>query len=122
MNSEIGHVNNTVTLDGKDVECQVICQRQENEISISTQGIPGDSFRKTREFWLVMYKLFWLCRNENKRFGFKRPRLDQKYPNLCAYYDEYFFGIEDINDKIESFDEADGPKDFLDWQNQELPT
>ena len=46
--------------------------------------------------------------------------MDRTYPNLCAYYDEYFFSIGDINDKIESFDEADGPKDFLDWQNQEL--
>ena len=74
----------------------------------------------TREFWLVVYKLFWSCKNEHTKYGFKRPGLDRQYPTLCAFYDEYFYGNEDVKKTIEKFDESDGSKDFLDWQNKEL--
>ena len=51
---------------------------------------------------------------------FKRPGLDLKYPKLCSFYDDYFYNIEVIKDKFESFDEDNGSKGFLDWQTQEL--
>ena len=117
VNAAIGHATSTVTLDGEDIECQVACQRQENDISISTQGFPGESFSRTPDFWLVVYKLFWSCRNEFTRYGFKRPGLDRKYPGLCTFYDEYFYGQNDINNKVESFNTS---KEFLGWQSQEL--
>ena len=106
-----------MTLDGEEIECQVACQRQENDISISTQGFPGESFSRTPDFWLVVYKLFWSCRNEFTRYGFKRPGLDRKYPGLCTFYDEYFYGQNDINNKVESFNTS---KEFLGWQSQEM--
>ena len=61
VNAAIGHATSTVTLDGEEIECQVACQRQENDISISTQGFPGESFSRAQDFWLVVYKLIWSC-------------------------------------------------------------
>jgi len=120
VNAAIGHDKATVTTDGKDVECQVACQRQENQISISTQGFPGEAFSRTREFWLVVYKLFWSCKNKKTKFGFKRPGLERKYPELCAFYDDYFYNDNSVNQKLESFDKVEGSASFLDWQKQEL--
>ena len=89
MNASIGHEKVANTTDGKEVECQVACQRQDNEVDISSQGFPGAAFVHTREFWLVVYKLFWSCKNELTNYGFKKPGLYRQYPTLCAFYDEY---------------------------------
>ena len=120
MNARIGHEKVTTTTDGQEVECQVACQRQENEIDISTQGFPGAAFVHTREFWLVVYKLFWSCRHEQSKYGLKRPGLDRQYPTLCTFYDKYFYNNEDIKDKMESFEESGGARAFLEWREKEL--
>ena len=120
VNARIGHEKVTTTVDGQEVECQVACQRQENDISVSTQGFPGKAFVHTREFWLVVYKLFWSCKNENNKYGFKRPGLDANYPSLCSFYDDYFYTKDDIKSKFEAFDDFGGSKEFLNWQIQEL--
>ena len=120
VNARIGHEKVTTTTDGQEIECQVACQRQENDISVSTQGFPADSFVHTREFWLVVYKLYWSCKNEKNNNGFKRPGLDKKYPSLCPFFDEYFYSKDDIKSKIEVLKDAGGSKEFLNWQVEEL--
>ena len=44
----------------------------------------------------------------------------KKYPELCPFYEDYFYNASDINQKLESFDKVDGSKGFLDWQKKEL--
>ena len=113
VNAAIGHATSTITTDGKDVECQVACQRQENEVSLSYQEYPGENFSKTREFWRVVYQLYWSCNHEN--YQYKRLRMDVSYPELCPFFDEYFFSNDDARSKFE-----EAPKDFLDWAEEAL--
>ena len=43
----------------------------------------GRKFEKTNKYF--------------ERFGYKRRRLDNTYPKLCPYYDEFFYQNDNIS-------------------------
>ena len=76
--------------------CYPACTRQTNKLEISNVRFPNLEFVDRPQFWKVARKLFWSCSQELTRHGRKRKRLEENYPELCSFYDKYFYK----NDKI----------------------
>ena len=75
-------------------------------LSISTQKYPNNLFTSSAEFLNIVKKLFWSCNPSNKtRFGYKRSAISQHFPNLCAYYDDFFYNNENLSEAILKEDE-----------------
>ena len=52
---------------------------------------PNLEFIGSLEFTRIVMKLYWSCYPNTTRFGYKRRRLDESFPELCPYYDQYFY-------------------------------
>ena len=60
-------------------------------MEISSVRFPNLEFVDRPEFWKVARKLFWSCYHGLTRHGGKRKRMDANYPELCPFYDNYFY-------------------------------
>ena len=49
----------------------------------------------------IIKKLYWSCKENITRFGFKRRLLTTAFPELCTYYDQYFYQNTQISSQIE---------------------
>ena len=76
---------------GSQKKCLPSCSRQDNHFDISLVKFPNQEFPSTHEFVKVIKKLFWSCYPETTRFGYRRWRMDLAYPQLCSFYDKYFY-------------------------------
>ena len=54
-------------------------------------------FHGRPELARVLQKLFWSCQPTVNRFGFKRLRLESAFPELCLFFDKYFYNNSEIS-------------------------
>ena len=90
-NTNTKESNVAFTKNGEKIECQVACERQENQIKTSEQNFPNEIFSENANFLLVIRKLFWSCLDAKTEYGFKRPGMIKKYPKICPFFDKYFY-------------------------------
>ena len=74
--------------------------RQINHLDISFVKFPNSEFKSSLDFLKVAKKLFWSCYPNTTRFGYRRWRMDLAYPNLCPFYDKYFFNNTIFNNTM----------------------
>ena len=85
-------------------------------MSTSTRSFPANVFAYSDDFWLVVQKLHRSCQKEPARHGFKRNVITAQYPNLCQFFDNYFYNIPSINKEFKS----KIGHDFLSWRKSTL--
>ena len=87
-------------------------------MTTSSQLYPDDTFLFTDDFWLVVQKLYWTCQSTRAtaKYGYKRQGLTAQYPQLCTFFDEYFYNNESVRN---GFEEKTG-QDFLQWTKTKL--
>ena len=74
--------------------------RQENNLEISLVKFPNTQFQSTHDFVKIVKKLFWSCYSNTTRFGYRRWRMDLAYPQLCPFYDKYFYNNTIISNML----------------------
>ena len=57
-------------------------------------------FLNSPDFFLVIKKLWWSCQPITNKFGPKRIKLDQVYPNLCQFYDSFIYPTMEVNNSL----------------------
>ena len=60
-------------------------------MEISNVRFPNLEFIDSPEFTRIVMKLYWSCYPNVTRFGYKRRRMDENFPDLCPYYEQYFY-------------------------------
>ena len=68
----------------------------------SSVRFPNLEFIDRPEFTRIVLKLYWSCHPNITRFGYKRRRMEENFPDLCPFYDENFYGkgiLVDLMDK-----------------------
>jgi len=86
--------------DITNIQCLPLCHRQENKLSVSSYQFPNHLFMNSQHFLAVIKKLFWSCSKEKTRFGFKRRGLSTMYPELCGFYDDFFYANESLSNSF----------------------
>ena len=74
--------------------------RQENNLDISLVKFPNTQFQLSHDFVKIVKKLFWSCYPNTTRFGYRRWRMDLAYPQLCPFYDKYFYNNTIISNML----------------------
>ena len=82
------------------LSCLNSCRRQENRISTSASTFPNRMFLNSPDFFLVLRKLWWSCQPLRNKFGPKRVKLDEVYPNLCQFYDSFIYPNMEVNNSL----------------------
>ena len=75
--------------------------RQNNILETSSVRFPNLEFIEKPEFTRIVLKLYWSCHPNVTRFGYKRRRMEENFPDLCPYYDQYFYGNAVLVGKME---------------------
>ena len=57
-------------------------------------------FLNSPDFFLVLRKLWWSCQPIRNKFGPKRIKLDEVYPNLCQFYDSFIYPNIEVNNSL----------------------
>ena len=71
--------------------------RQSHSLEVSNVKFPNMEFHGRPELARVLQKLFWSCQPTVNRFGFKRLRLESAFPELCLFFDKYFYNNSEIS-------------------------
>lgn len=71
-------------------------------VSVSSTKFPNNEFKRSGDFVKIIKKLYWSCKENITRFGFKRRLLSEAFPELCTYYDQYFYTNTQISRQIEN--------------------
>jgi hypothetical protein len=79
--------------------------RQENTLSVSSYQFPSHLFANSEEFLTIVKKLFWSCNKNKTRFGYKRRGIMMAFPDLCGFYDEYFYNNNHLSKAVQNEDE-----------------
>ena len=82
------------------LSCLNSCRRQENRLSTSASTFPNRMFLNPPDFFLVIRKLWWSCQPIRNKFGPKRIKLDEVYPNLCQFYDSFIYPNIEVNNSL----------------------
>ena len=107
-----GEMTTIYAENGEQLECKEACNRQENILDVSEHDFPNDNFINTNDFWIVVKKLYWSCKDKKTKFGYKRPGIIKKYPYICPFYDKYFY----VDEKVTEIFENMNVKEFLEWR------
>ena len=65
------------------MKCLSSCNRQENPVEISYYKFPNRMFLRSEDVINLVKKLGSVCNSSEPR----RPLLDQRYPELCPFFD-----------------------------------
>ena len=79
--------------------------RQENTLSVSTLKFPNKQFPNSPEFVAIVKKLYWSCRDNKTRFGYKRRGIMKAFPGLCGFYDELFYSNAALSEALHKEDQ-----------------
>jgi hypothetical protein len=84
------------------MSCLPACSRQENTISTSTYSFPNQMFTSSPDLHLLMRRLYWSCEKADTRFGPKRRLIDETFPTLCGFFDQFVYSNESIRNDLAS--------------------